>query len=1459
MCELHGVAVVAKAFTDQPEPVKRHVEQFERMWKSMSSRFERDLLALLKRTKAECVKRYALLSAVELRLSKRVSESDVDKIIPEWFYDELTIIGKTHIALGMASGARQEARRSAKQRALLTKFKALPESAESIPGFLKLPKKTADAIANTVNETFDKPYWKKHATAQRKFISRAIKDSAKKGWTPRETATFIMEDSGGAFNRAAARRIVQTETTGAINGGAYAVRTKDLNEQLIDGEEWLSTLDQNLRPTHHAAHKQETKMVGGQWVSVKGNTVLQTGQRGFMVGGEFARFPGDPNLSAGERINCLHPSQVVEGQYVAAVEARYSGEMVEIETASGRRLVLTVQHPVSTPDGWVSAGELKEGDAVLRSTEDFKPSAGKHEAYYPTTVTELFRAFSLFRLSPLVRSHAEDFYGDAKFFKTDVNIASFHGELLDAKKAELLNRIGQFSFVIEDASGISLASRGTLPECCDGVGGVPASLMRRLYLPSNRDRTLRLDTFPLSRFCVGARRELDAVLFAEPEQVLSGNAVTVGDDLRSVTGGKGIYDGGNIGLRQLGSVVSDVAASVDENAANLGSAAPLTPTDLRDRFSALVAADDVITVKRFRYDGHVYDLQSSGEPYILADGVLISNCRCTTIPIVDLSTDVPVADPIGLKTPSGVADAPKLPKIKPKPAKTEPVVEAPAPAQPAFPKDDFSAVTDAVPVLPSKSSKEKLFDAMKEGQGPTKYSHLPFDAAEKASVAKNASDMYAQALQSLGHELSHTHSAMLSNALDHADDMIWSMHGNDGKIKVLATVQSVPSAKSLVVKQIHAVKEFDVPIQAVISDLLHTAQRRGFKRLMLHKGSHVTKQYNFDVLEQTGLNLFQGYFRVTEAKLDVLAESLEKYPGMTMKALQDGTFTPIKSTSGNASLWSPLAEKVKPKAKPAPAQRPATPSGPQTAAPKREAIPSRDDASVLADEYVNHSGTDGFPSSLNDVKVVKQLGGSTGAQLVEDASGARFVLKDGANVGHLLDEYVAEEAYRGVGVAIPDSRLLKDANGKVWKLSKFIDGDELGSLSGEAYEAAASRIRDDFAADALMSNWDTIGLSQDNVLIDKAGKPWRIDVGGSLRYRAQGGDKGEAFKRTVGELWTMGNENSSAAPVFKPSKLSFQDKHESAKRILSHLDTAPKRERWLNTFKDTQLRHQMKNRLASLEDIVETTEDFVGDQFKWEYVDDVQRHRIGLQEKELSAIYEQELTNRGVEVFDADGKMWDHLRDGEGNATEQFGKYLDEIDPKAADVFEHWCKAQSGSSWSDASQAFKTIFVESRNASPDAYRWASSYEMAQSHLKYLSRSLDVTTDVLKQTMAASHANSFELVRRMKFGRNDLESKSIRLIRTHDASVLKREYGISTRKGAKNQQIKEGAIESSSAFEDVYIGSSDLHTEYTVPHTRVINSYLLNKPKSGEKMLYGDFENEFLVNLEGLPLDVIKRK
>lgn len=94
-------------------------------------------------------------------------------------------------------------------------------------------------------------------------------------------------------------------TTGALNGGAWIARQEAIREGSVIGEEWNAILDSRLRNLHRFANGQVSfqDAVGRWMVRTIGGDIIADG-REFVLGDERARYPGDPKLSAANRVNC---------------------------------------------------------------------------------------------------------------------------------------------------------------------------------------------------------------------------------------------------------------------------------------------------------------------------------------------------------------------------------------------------------------------------------------------------------------------------------------------------------------------------------------------------------------------------------------------------------------------------------------------------------------------------------------------------------------------------------------------------------------------------------------------------------------------------------------------------------------------------------------------------------------------------------------------------------------------------------------------------------------------------------------------------------------------------------------------------------------------------------------------------------------------------------------------------
>lgn len=238
-----------------------------------------------------------------------------------------------------------------------------------------------------------------------------------------------------------------------------------------------------------------------------------------------------------------------------------------------------------------------------------------------------------------------------------------------------------------------------------------------------------------------------------------------------------------------------------------------------------------------------------------------------------------------------------------------------------------------------------------------------------------------------------------------------------------------------------------------------------------------------------------------------------------------------------------------------------------------------------------------WPSDLSGLIDVKTLGGSTGAKLVEDpATGRRFVLKRGGNPGHLRSEAQADALYRAIGAEVPESRIYEEA-GKPVKLAEFVEGESLGALRKSdpvAFEKACRKLQEHFAADALLGNWDVVGMSYDNVLVAKDGRILRIDNGGSLGFRAQGSPKTaqQWNAKTVLELQTMRREL-----VSRQNHDVFTSLHDSDLRPQLAAVVA-KRKEILDAAVDPTLKATLSGRLDVLERWSKPATGFHADGFK---------------------------------------------------------------------------------------------------------------------------------------------------------------------------------------------------------------------------------------------------------------------
>jgi len=264
----------------------------------------------------------------------------------------------------------------------------------------------------------------------------------------------------------------------------------------------------------------------------------------------------------------------------AAFVATYDGPVVELTLADGRRLTVTPNHMLLTPDGFACADTFRKGDYVL-DCPDFERINAGHPNHYkgPTPIADVVGALtkssgSSTRSVPVA---PEYLHGDGAAMQGNIDIVGTDRFFESVGQAPLYELVAEPDLRVLHDDGVLLSGSGDL-----------ASVLFALAMATDRGMGISRE-----RAAFGRRAALSAEV-----------------------------------LRLGGS--ADAQTQVLEPPADSGPACAERLSYCQDRFSSVIATAQIVEVNVYPFSGHVYDLQSASTLY-LANGVVSSNCMCTFI------------------------------------------------------------------------------------------------------------------------------------------------------------------------------------------------------------------------------------------------------------------------------------------------------------------------------------------------------------------------------------------------------------------------------------------------------------------------------------------------------------------------------------------------------------------------------------------------------------------------------------------------------------------------------------------------------------------------------------------------------------------------------------------------------------------------------------------------------------
>ena len=373
--------------------------------------------------------------------------------------------------------------------------------------------------------------------------------------------------------------IARTETIRASARGSQAL----YDDWGVQKKQWLTTDDDRACP----------------WCLEMDGKIIAINDSYFGKGSVFVA----PSLATGNPVSLnlnyedvegppLHPQCVLPGNVVAVpglvagVKSFYDGRAVEIRTGGGRYwATVTENHPILTPDGWIAAKLICEGDNIVVCTEPERVVSSVNPDYkhVPAAVEEVFAAL---KVAPSMRTSRVpvspvDLHGDARFVNGDVDVVYPDGFLLGDTKATEPKTVVQDILDNSGAGNIALASDGALTAMLPGLLGATNGLVGGGDLSG---AALRAHPAPLHQLGLGTSARLDASPQETPSE----------------------YPPANTGLARQFIL----------------------------RFASDIAVEQVVQVRHFDYSGHVYDLQSEIYGLYTCNGILSSNCRCALMPVI---------------------------------------------------------------------------------------------------------------------------------------------------------------------------------------------------------------------------------------------------------------------------------------------------------------------------------------------------------------------------------------------------------------------------------------------------------------------------------------------------------------------------------------------------------------------------------------------------------------------------------------------------------------------------------------------------------------------------------------------------------------------------------------------------------------------------------------------------------
>ena len=445
------------------------------------------------------------------------------------------------------------------------------------------------------------------SAAIRRNLSKTLEEGLREGESLRELRARI----GQVFDISASspRTLLTARTT--TSSFMSGVRDQMFHLQGIESGEWSTSGDEHVRPPHVVFGEAGVQALGFNFLEL-------TGEAGRL------EHPGDTRAPFGQIASCfVGETEVLSAGARTAVRSLYDGQLVTIKTAGGHKLAGTPNHPVLTTRGFVPLGALTEGDHVISSSfREWELLRRMNVDHVVAPIQQVFDSLRKEGAPVRDRGLRVNLYGRVPSSKVDV----VHAD------SELLHRIQSSTPEHVRELLLSIADHGERALLRQGLGdGQP--LMPLLRLAPDRLVSCRSESLSFVGSSPGHANEHGLASSPWSDPGLQEDSTHQEPRPPEALGNSHLGLPSQVAPRNRFSVDGPIegADHITEAAIDRVDAASKRSSDVLHGLSSLVAPDQVLSVDRQSFRGHVFTLGTEQGVY-LAGGICVQNCRCLWIP-----------------------------------------------------------------------------------------------------------------------------------------------------------------------------------------------------------------------------------------------------------------------------------------------------------------------------------------------------------------------------------------------------------------------------------------------------------------------------------------------------------------------------------------------------------------------------------------------------------------------------------------------------------------------------------------------------------------------------------------------------------------------------------------------------------------------------------------------------------